>query len=67
MSAMLEFYDDGEECDDKTEEDLIFLKDTSTNFVLSVITCSFRNILLNFSNIWLLKKANTLNNALKDF
>lgn len=36
MSAMLEFYDDGEQCDDKTEEDLVYLKDTSTNFTLSV-------------------------------
>ena len=34
MSAMLEFYDDGEECDDKTEEDLLFLEDSSTKFEL---------------------------------
>jgi hypothetical protein len=36
MSAMLEFYDDGEECDETTEEDLIYLKDISTHFDLGV-------------------------------
>lgn len=36
MSAMLEFYDDGEECDETTEDDLIFLKDISTKFSLKV-------------------------------
>lgn len=41
MSAMLEFYDDGEECDDKTEEDLIFLKDTSTHFNLAEYLTDF--------------------------
>lgn len=50
MSAMLEFYDDGEECDDKTEEDLIFLKDTSTHFNLAVRQSLFRNISLIFSS-----------------
>ena len=39
MSAMLEFYDDGEECDDKTEEDLIYLSDTSMRFKLAVCLC----------------------------
>ena len=41
MSAMLQFYDDGEECDDKTEEDLIFLKDTATQFELSEYLMEF--------------------------
>ena len=44
MSAMLEFYDDGEECDDKTEEDLIYMSDTSTRFKLAVWKCLFRII-----------------------
>jgi hypothetical protein len=47
---MLEFYDDGEECDDKTEEDLIFLKDTSTHFNLAVSSSLFRNTSLIFSS-----------------
>jgi len=34
MSAMLEFYDDGEECDETTEEDLEYLKDVSTRVAL---------------------------------
>lgn len=41
MSAMLQFYDDGEECDDKTEEDLIFLKDSSINFSLGEYLVEF--------------------------
>lgn len=41
MSAMLEFYDDGEECDDKTEEDLIFLKDSSIEFNLAEYLTEF--------------------------
>lgn len=36
MSAMLEFYDDGEECDETTEDDLVFLQDCSTKFSLKV-------------------------------
>lgn len=36
MSAMLEFYDDGEECDETTEEDLEYLKDVSTRVNLGV-------------------------------
>jgi hypothetical protein len=36
MSAMLEFYDDGEECDETTEDDLAFLSDIGTKFTLSV-------------------------------
>jgi importin-9 len=43
MSAMLEFYDDGEECDDKTEEDLLFLNDTATRFSLAVTHHLCRN------------------------
>lgn len=35
MSAMLEFYDDGEECDETTEDDLTFLADVSTKFELA--------------------------------
>lgn len=36
MSAMLEFYDDGEECDETTEEDLEYLQDGSTKINLVV-------------------------------
>ena len=43
MSAMLEFYDDGEECDETTEEDLIFLEDSSTKFVLADYLIEFFN------------------------
>ena len=35
MSAMLEFYDDGEDCDETAEDDLLFLGDPSTHFELS--------------------------------
>lgn len=45
MSAMLEFYDDGEECDETTEEDLIFLEDSSTKFVLADYLIEFFNFL----------------------
>ena len=63
MSAMLEFYDDGEECDDKTEEDLIFLKDTATNFTLSVRLPPPRNTSLNSSSSWPLNAATTCASA----
>ena len=46
MSAMLEFYDDGEECDETTEDDLIFLQDSSTKFVLADYLIEFFNYLV---------------------
>jgi hypothetical protein len=63
MSAMLEFYDDGEECDDKTEEDLIYLKDTSTNFTLSVLPPLCRNTLPSSSSSWLRNAGSTCGSA----
>jgi hypothetical protein len=45
MSAMLEFYDDGEECDETTEEDLLFLDDSSTSYELKEYLVEFFNYL----------------------
>lgn len=48
MTDMLDFeFDDGEECDETTEQDLILIDDMSTKFELKVILIIFNSIVFN--------------------